>query len=181
GRGERPRGQARGRRGERHGQARALQDRAAVGAEAEERRAGERGIAGEAADDVPRERQHPGRRGLGAEAQQVVVAEHGQRGDDGDAEDDRQPALHSYPFRPMMPVGRKIRSSTSSTNATVSPCSGPRNTAAKLWITPSASPPIMAPMTVPSPPSTQATNASPRNSPLLSGEIGKIRLRRLPA
>ncbi len=48
-------------------------------------------------------------------------------------------------------------------------------------MTPSTSPPTIAPGTLPSPPSTQTTNALPRNSGLLSGEIGKMMLSRAPA
>ena len=46
---------------------------------------------------------------------------------------------------------------------------------------PSTRPPIIAPGTLPRPPSTQTTKALPRNAELLSGEIGKMMLSSAPA
>ena len=48
-------------------------------------------------------------------------------------------------------------------------------------MTPSTSPPTIAPGTLPRPPSTQTTKALPRNSGPFSGEIGKMMLSSAPA
>ena len=82
---------------------------------------------------------------------------------------------------PSRPLGRTNRRTSSSPNDSVTACSGPNQYEPKLSMMPSTSPPTIAPGTLPRPPSTQTTNALPRNSWPFSGEIGKMMLSNAPA
>src|SRR5690606_22442074 len=159
-----------------------------IGAGAEESRMAERDQAREAGGNVPGLRQRREQQDQAGDAQAVALLGQ-QPGQDERHEQRQSPAdpaaagggrigrasieglLAHFCLR--SPSGRRASTRMKTTNSTRF-CNWIGNTSVDIvWITPTASPPITAPSTLPRPPSTTAVNISTTNCPPIVGEAVK--------